>query len=347
VEKVAIIGAGSWAAALSIVLADNGHQPWIWARRDEVVNEINQSHSLQEYLPNVTLPDSVTATTDIKQAVKDAQLILFVVPSHAFRSVARMVGREITEPCILAHATKGFDPETSKRMTEVLQEEIPSLTEQRIAVISGPSHAEEVSGHCPTTVVVASRYQETAEFVQDRLMNVNFRVYTNPDIVGTEISGALKNIIALGCGISDGLGYGDNAKAALMTRGLAEIARLGLAMGATQQTFAGLAGVGDLIATCTSRHSRNWRAGYLLGKGNKLEKVLQEIKMVVEGIRTTKVALSLSERYAVDMPITREIFHVLFEDKDPKDAVDDLMMRGKRHEIEEVAQVPAEISWKK
>jgi glycerol-3-phosphate dehydrogenase (NAD(P)+) len=345
-KKVAVVGAGSWGTALSIVLADNGYVPCIWARRQEIVMEINTSHTLREYLPDVRLPDSITATLELEKAVQNAELVLFVVPSHAFREVARMVRPFLSEDSIVVHATKGFDPDTSLRMTEVLKEEIPTLSDSRIAVLSGPSHAEEVSARCPTTVVVASHAKETAEYVQDYLMNGNFRVYTNPDVVGTELGGALKNIIALGCGISDGLGYGDNAKAALMTRGLVEIARLGVTMGASQMTFAGLAGLGDLIATCTSKHSRNWRAGYLLGQGNHLETVLQEIKMVVEGVRTTKVAYRLSERFGVDMPITREIYRVLFEGKVPKDAVDDLMMRGKRHEMEEIVNIPSHVSWK-
>jgi glycerol-3-phosphate dehydrogenase (NAD(P)+) len=223
-------------------------------------------------------------------------------------------------------------------MSEVLCEELGEAFRKRVAVLSGPSHAEEVIQKCPTTVVVASECQETAEQVQMLFMNSYFRVYTNPDVVGVEVGGALKNIIALASGLADGLGFGDNAKAALMTRGLAEIARLGSAMGAQPITFVGLAGMGDLVVTCTSRHSRNWRAGHMISQGKKLGEVLEQMGMVVEGVRTTKVANALAKWYQVEMPITAQLYEVLFNGKEPKQAVKELMGRGRTTEIEEIVQ---------
>ncbi|UOF89739.1 NAD(P)H-dependent glycerol-3-phosphate dehydrogenase [Fodinisporobacter ferrooxydans] len=345
-SKVSVIGAGSWGTALALVLADNGYDVTIWARRPEIAEEINSKHTLEDYLPGVCLPDGIRASHRLEDALENVSMVLLVIPSHVFRSTARMIAPLIGKDVTVAHATKGFDLDSLERMSEVLLSEIPQISPEQAAVLSGPSHAEEVSERYPTTVVVASVAKHTAEFVQDHFMNGNFRVYTNPDVVGTELGGALKNIIALGGGISDGLGYGDNAKAALMTRGLVEISRLGAAMGASQSTFSGLAGVGDLIATCTSKHSRNWRAGYMLGQGKTLDETLANMKMVVEGVRTTKAAMLLSRKYQVEMPITTEIYRVLFEGKAPKDAVDDLMMRGKRHELEDIAKNRFHPKWK-
>jgi glycerol-3-phosphate dehydrogenase (NAD(P)+) len=238
----------------------------------------------------------------------------------------------------VAHATKGFDLDTGQRMSEVMEEELTEHDPSLFAVVSGPSHAEELSRGNPTTVVVASRRQATAEGFQDLLMSSYFRVYTNPDVIGTELGGALKNIIALGVGISDGLGFGDNAKAALMTRGLTEISRLGVQLGAALMTFGGLSGLGDLIVTCTSKHSRNWRAGYALGQGKSLSEVLDQMGMVVEGVRATKAAYAIARKLDVEMPITTAIYEVLFEGKSPKTAVEDLMGRRRIHEMEEVAE---------
>lgn len=343
-QTVAVVGSGSWGTALSVVLADNGYDVLLWSRRKEIADEINQDHTNETYLPGVSLPDKIFASEDLQKIVKGQTAIFVVLPSSVFRETVRRMAPFVSDDAIVIHATKGFDPAHYERMSEVLLKELPHLHKGQIAVISGPSHAEEVSRRMPTTVVAASSSKKTAEKVQDILMNHVFRVYTNPDVIGTELGGALKNIIALGCGMSDGLGYGDNAKAALMTRGLTEIVRLGVRLGAAPLTFSGLAGVGDLVVTCTSKHSRNWRAGYMLGQGQKLDDVLGKMKMVVEGVRTTQIACRLAEQHEVDMPITRAIYQVLFEGKHPSQAVDDLMGRGRTHEMEEVAR-SVSLSW--
>lgn len=333
-KSIAVIGAGSWGTALSIVLANNGYDVHLYTQRKEQKDEINKYRSNKKYLPDIQLPETVTASTEIKEVVENKNVVVLVVPSHAMRETAEKIKPFITKETILLHAAKGLEMNTLKRMSEVIQEEIPFLPFDQILVLSGPSHAEEVSLKLPTTVVVAGQNLSYAEKIQDLFMNSYFRVYTNLDIIGVEIAGSLKNIIAIGAGLSDGLGFGDNAKAALITRGLAEIARVGIELGANPLTFSGLAGVGDLIVTCTSRHSRNWRAGYMLGKGKKLETVLEEMGMVVEGVKTTKAAFSLSELHQVQMPITTELYQVLFHQKDPKQAVEHLMGRLKTHEME-------------
>jgi glycerol-3-phosphate dehydrogenase (NAD(P)+) len=342
-SSVAVIGAGSWGTALAMVLADNGCKVALWARRQALVDEILTKRTNSRYLPEIELPETIFPTSDLRSAVEGKQHVLVVMPSIAFRETVRELSSHLSPEVRLIHATKGFDQSALIRMSQVILEEVPHMRPDNLAVLSGPSHAEEVSRRCPTTVVVASQSRQTAESFQDLFMNSYFRVYTNPDVVGTELGGALKNIIALGVGLSDGLGFGDNAKAALMTRGLMEISRLGIKLGAAQMTFAGLAGIGDLIVTCTSQHSRNWRAGYQLGQGKALEEVLSSMKMVVEGINATKAAYLLAEKHQVEMPITEAIYHVLFEGKSPRSAVEDLMSRGKTHEMEEVARFS--MSW--
>ncbi|RKD26038.1 glycerol-3-phosphate dehydrogenase [Ammoniphilus oxalaticus] len=336
--QIGLIGAGSWGTALATVLANNGHEVTIWTRRQQQAEEITSQHTNRRYLPGIELPSTITATTNLQQAIEGKAMILFVIPSHSIRETARQATPFLSERMLLVHAVKGIELETHKRMSEIIKEEIPSALHNRLVVLSGPSHAEEVSRQSPTTVVVAADQIETAEEAQDIFMSPYFRVYTNPDVVGLELGGALKNIIALGAGLSDGLGFGDNAKAALMTRGLAEISRLGVRLGADPLTFSGLAGVGDLIVTCTSQHSRNWRAGNLLGKGNSLQQVLDEMGMVVEGVKTTQAAYELATSLGVEMPITRELYNVLFADKCPRNAVEDLMGRLKKHEMEDLAQ---------
>jgi glycerol-3-phosphate dehydrogenase (NAD(P)+) len=331
--KIAVIGAGSWGTALGIVLADNGHDVLMYARRQEQVDEINGRKTNENYLPGVELPQSMKASTSIKDVLEEVNTVLLVTPSKALRNVLEEMIPYLSGHTTLIHASKGIEPETYKRISEVIVEGIPEEKRRAVVVLSGPSHAEEVSLRKPTTVTVSSTDEKAAEYVQDLFINQHFRVYTNTDIIGVELGGALKNIIALGAGLSDGLGYGDNAKAALITRGLAEIVRLGTKMGANPLTFTGLAGLGDLVVTCTSVHSRNWRAGNLIGKGNKLEDVLENMGMVVEGVRTTKAAFHLAAREEVEMPITAQLYAVLFNDKDPKQAVDDLMQRGRTNEI--------------
>jgi len=336
--QIGLLGAGSWGTALATVLANNGHQVTMWSRREEQVKEINTEKTNRKYLPDITLPSSIFCTSNLREAIEGKKVILFVIPSHSIREIVREATPFLQEQMLFIHAIKGLELGTHKRISEIMIEEMPASLHERLVVLSGPSHAEEVSRQSPTTVVVAAKRIEAAEEAQDILMSPYFRVYTNPDVIGLELGGALKNIIALGAGLSDGLGFGDNAKAALMTRGLAEISRLGVHLGANPLTFSGLAGVGDLIVTCTSKHSRNWRAGNLLGQGNTLSDVLTKMGMVVEGVKTTKAAFELSTEVGVEMPITRELYHVLFADKSPRQAVEDLMGRLKTHEMEELAQ---------
>lgn len=336
-KHVSVLVAGSWGTALASVLAANDLDVTIWTRNAGQAEEINTLHTNSRYLKDIALSPRIRATTSIREAVENKDAVVFVVPSAGMREVASQVREYLSPDTLVIHATKGFESLTLKRMTTVLAEELPQCDPGRIVVLSGPSHAEEVIRECPTTVVVASPTIEAAEAAQDLFINSYFRVYTNPDVTGVEVGGALKNIIALGAGLSDGLRFGDNAKAALLTRGLAEIARLGAEMGANPMTFAGLAGIGDLVVTCTSTHSRNWKAGYLLGQGEPLDQVLDKMGMVVEGVKTTKSAYALAREYGVTMPITNELHHVLFEGKTPRAAVEDLMGRGRTHEIEEVA----------
>ncbi|PZE21961.1 NAD(P)H-dependent glycerol-3-phosphate dehydrogenase [Paenibacillus xerothermodurans] len=332
-NKVSVLVAGSWGTAIASVLADNHLDVVLWSRNEQQVTEINMEHLNHRFLGDVKLSERIRATTSIAEAITDAKAVFVVAPSAAMRDVAAQMRPHLSRDTLLIHATKGFEATTLSRMSTVLAEELPEYDAASIVVLSGPSHAEEVIKQSPTTVVVAAEDSTAAEAAQDLLINNYFRVYTNTDVIGVEVGGALKNIIALGAGLTDGLGYGDNAKAALLTRGLAEISRLGTAMGGSSLTFAGLAGVGDLIVTGTSKHSRNWRAGYLLAQGLPLQSVLQQMGMVVEGIKTTQAAHTLSRKFGVTMPITDELYAVLFEGKTPASAVEDLMGRGKTQEI--------------
>ncbi|ASK63330.1 glycerol-3-phosphate dehydrogenase [Virgibacillus phasianinus] len=335
-SKVAVLGAGSWGTALSIVLADNGHDVRLWTHRKEQADMINSSHKNEKYL-EIMIPRTIKAHHDLAKAVADVSVVVVVVPSKAIREVCTSLDQYITKDITIVHASKGIEPESLKRISEMIDEEMDNYAYEDIAVLSGPSHAEEVGKRQPTTVTVSSLNEQKAEIIQDLFINEAFRVYTSPDILGVELGGALKNIIALGAGISDGLGYGDNAKAALITRGLAEIARLGTSLGANPLTFLGLPGVGDLIVTCTSVHSRNWRAGNLLGKGRDLDEVLDQMGMVVEGVRTTKAAHQFAEKQQIEMPITNGIYKILFENEKPKTVVDQLMNRTKREEMDDLA----------
>lgn len=336
-DKVSVLVAGSWGTALAGVLASNHKEVYLWTRSPEQAAEINEHHTNSHYLPDITLPVNLKATTDMEQAVSGSSAVVIVAPSSGMREVARRLKPYWREEMVCIHATKGFETETMKRMSTVISEEL-GCGEDRIVVLSGPSHAEEVVRKCPTTVVVASPNEQAAVLAQDLFMNNDFRVYTNRDLVGVELAGALKNIIALGAGLSDGLGFGDNAKAALLTRGLAEISRVGVELGANPLTFAGLAGIGDLVVTATSRHSRNWRAGSMLGQGKPLPEVLESMGMVVEGIRTTQAAHAISLKLKVQMPITDQMYHVLFEGRNPRTAVEALMGRDPKTEMESISQ---------
>lgn len=342
-KKATVFVAGSWGTALASVLADNGLDVLLWTRNEAQARELNERSTNEKYVPGVTLPTGIRATVDIERAAAHGDALVFVAPSGAMRDVVRKAKPYIRKEQLLIHATKGFESESLYRMSAVIEEELPASG--GVVVLSGPSHAEEVIRRSPTTVVVASARQECAEAAQDLFITPHFRVYTNPDVAGVEIAGALKNIIALGAGMSDGLGFGDNAKAALLTRGLAEIGRLGAAMGANPLTFAGLAGVGDLVVTCTSRHSRNWRAGYMLAEGRPLDDVLSSLGMVVEGVRTTKAAIALAARVGVELPIAAQLHAVLFDGQDPRAAVEELMGRGRTREIEDIVRAEAP-KWK-
>ncbi|MCM3599769.1 NAD(P)H-dependent glycerol-3-phosphate dehydrogenase [Robertmurraya korlensis] len=341
-EKIAVIGAGSWGTALSLVLADNDHEVRLWGHNPDQIRELNTTHTNKKYLPEVILPETIVGYDSLEEVLKEVRTIILAVPTKAIREVIKKMVPYVENPLTIVHVSKGIEPDTLMRISEMIEDEIPEHLLQDVVVLSGPSHAEEVSLRQPTTVTVSSKSMEAAERVQDLFINQHFRVYTNPDIIGVEVGGALKNIIALAAGITDGLGYGDNAKAALITRGLAEIARLGTKMGASPLTFSGLTGIGDLIVTSTSVHSRNWRAGNLLGKGQNLDEVLENMGMVVEGVRTTKAAYQLAEKYSVKMPITTALYNVLFNQARPKDEVDLLMTRVKTHEMEDLANVLVE-----
>ncbi|RDU36338.1 NAD(P)H-dependent glycerol-3-phosphate dehydrogenase [Neobacillus piezotolerans] len=337
--EIAVLGAGSWGTALALVLADNSHKVRLWSHNPKQAVEINSVHSNEKYLPGIKMPEAIVATSSIEEALEGMDTVILAVPTKAIREVCGKIRDIGKKPLTIVHVSKGIEPDSLLRISEMIKEELPAELINAIVVLSGPSHAEEVSLRHPTTVTVSSENMDEAERIQDLFINHNFRVYTNPDVIGVEIGGALKNIIALAAGITDGLGFGDNAKAALMTRGLAEIARLGVRMGANPLTFSGLAGIGDLIVTCTSVHSRNWRAGNLLGKGRTLEEVLENMGMVVEGVRTTKAAHQLASKYEVEMPITETLHKVLFEGLPAKEGAELLMARVRTHEMEDLTNI--------
>lgn len=331
--KTAIVGAGSWGTALAQVAAKNQLETTLWARREKLADEINKLRENREYLPGNKLSENISVSTNLGIVVENADIIIIAVPSQAMRKTVKMIIPYIKGETIIASASKGFELGSTLRMSQVIKEELGSAG-SNVVVISGPSHAEEVIQNLPTAVVAASEDEETAKTVQKALINENFRVYTNSDVIGVELGGALKNIIALCAGISDGLGYGDNSRAALMARGIAEITRLGIKLGAQPSTFAGLSGIGDLFVTCGSRHSRNRRAGIQIGKGKKIDQILKSSKMVVEGIYSTKAAYSIAKKLNIEMPITEQAYLVLFEDKNPKCAVKALMSRSGKRETD-------------
>lgn len=328
-KKITILGAGSWGTALYLLLQDNGYQVRLWTWQSEHAAEVLAEQENKQFLPGVALPADVEISSDMALALSGAEVVVFAVPSHVVRSVARQAAPFIPQGAIIVNVAKGFEKDTLLRLSQVLAEELPS---HDIVVLSGPSHAEEVAKKLPTTVVVSSLAMEAAKEIQTVFMSDYFRVYTNDDVIGVELGGALKNIIALGAGVVDGLGLGDNTKAALMTRGLAEMARLGEAMGAKVFTFAGLTGIGDLIVTCGSMHSRNRRAGILLGQGHSLDETLKEVGMVVEGVNAVANVHMLRQKYDVSMPISEMIYRVLFAGMDAKEAILTLMTRDKASE---------------
>lgn len=333
-QIITVLGAGSWGTALAMVLADNGHEVRLWSHKQEQVNEINELHLNSRYLPGKQLPEELRAFSDLEAALKNTDAILFVIPTKAIREVSADIVPFIHGTPVIIHASKGLEQLTHKRISEILAEEIPEEKRNGVVALSGPSHAEEVAVKDLTTITSASHNQDSAEYVQTIFMNDYFRVYTNQDIIGVELGGALKNIIAVGAGALVGIGYGDNAKAALMTRGLAEITRLGVSFGADPLTFLGLSGVGDLIVTCTSVHSRNWRAGKMLGEGKSLEEIVENMGMIIEGLSTTKAAYELAVQKNVELPITTAIYEVLYNNADVKEVIADLMNRVGKNELD-------------
>lgn len=326
---IGIIGSGSWGIALASLLHKNGHQVTVWSAFEKEIDALKATHQLKT-LPELTLPDTMEFTADLEAAMKDKELLVTAVPSIYVRQTAEKMKPFCADGQIVVNVAKGIEDHTLMTLSDILEEELP---EANVAVLSGPSHAEEVSRGLPTTCVVGAKNQKTAELIQNLFMSPVFRVYISPDILGIEVGGALKNVIALAAGIADGLGCGDNTKAALITRGIYEITRLGIAMGGKKETFAGLSGIGDLIVTCASMHSRNRRAGILIGQGMSMQEAMDQVQMVVEGVYSAKAGLALSEKYQIPMPIIAEVNQVLFDGKPAKDALSDLMLRDKTSEI--------------
>ena len=325
--KISVLGAGSWGTALSLLLYNNGHEVTLWSALEYEVEMLREKREHTSKLPGVILPAEMEITTDLKKSLKEPDVAVLAVPSPFTRSTAHQMAPFVRENQKIVNVAKGVEEKTLMTLSEIIEEEIPNAD---VCVLSGPSHAEEVGKGIPTTCVVSSRTRETAEYLQGIFMSPVFRVYTTPDILGVELGGALKNVIALAAGTADGLG--DNTKAALITRGIAEIARLGVKMGAKAETFYGLSGIGDLIVTCASVHSRNRKAGFLMGQGRTMEEAMKEVEMVVEGVYSAKAAKGLAEKYEVEMPIITEVNKVLFEGKAASEAVMDLMLRDKKVE---------------
>ncbi|HBK85683.1 MAG TPA: NAD(P)H-dependent glycerol-3-phosphate dehydrogenase [Firmicutes bacterium] len=334
--RVAVIGAGSWGTALAArVLNHNFDRVTLWSRREEVAQEINGERCNSKYLPGIKIPQNVVATSSLEAAATDQDLLVFSTPSAHLRGVLQQVAPLLQKPIDIVNTAKGFEPNTLQRLSEVIKEELGSNA-RSIGVLSGPNHAEEVGLDMPAASVVSSTDEEAVSRLQDAFFTPNFRVYTNHDIVGVELGGALKNIIALAAGVADGMGFGDNTKAMLITRGLGEMVRLGLVLGADLRTFAGLSGIGDLIATCTSKHSRNWNAGYKIGQGQKLQQVAGGTHMVIEGVFATQAAYKISRKLEVEMPLTEALQRVLFHDDDPRITLVEMMNRVRKHEYEDL-----------
>ena len=327
--NVGVLGAGSWGTALSVLLSDNGHEVTVWSIDENEVNMLNEKREHELKLPGVKLPDDMVITGNMRSAIQGIDFLVLAVPSPFTRSTARKMSPMVAEGQIIVDVAKGIEESTLMTLSRQIEQEIPQAD---VAVLSGPSHAEEVGRRLPTTCVIGAKTRKTAEYLQSMFISNVFRVYTSPDILGIELGGSLKNVIALAAGIADGLGYGDNTKAALITRGIAEIARLGVKMGGKIESFTGLTGIGDLIVTCASVHSRNRKAGYLIGQGMSMQEAMDEVKMVVEGVYSAKAAAKLAKEYDVSMPIVEEVNAVLFEGKSPAEAVNDLMMRESRSE---------------
>lgn len=334
-RKIGVMGAGSWGTALANLLSDNGFQVYLWGRREDGIEEMQQQRENMQYLPGIPLADTVYPTDDIEQAVADAEMIVMAVPSQAVREVLMKIKPFLGARAYVLIASKGLEISTGKRLSQVTEEVIGSHIHGLCAVLAGPTHAEEVARKLPSAAVVAAYLDNTAFAIQDMFMCRYFRVYTNPDVLGVELGSAMKNIFALATGILRGLGYGDNSSAALITRGLAEMLRMGKKLGGVSKTFSGLSGLGDLVVTCTSTYSRNMRAGLLVAQGLQIPQVQEQIGMVVEGISAVQIINRLAEEHKIDMPICSACYSILFESADLRAAVDRLMLREKKREVED------------
>ena len=332
--KVSVLGAGSWGTALAVMLHGNHHQVMLWSALSDEVAQLRKDREQKGKLPGVHIPEDIVITDCLEEAVKDREMLVLAVPSVFVRGTARQLSGLVPEGQLIVCVAKGVEEDTLMTMTDIIEQELPMVD---AAVLSGPSHAEEAGKGIPTTCVAGAHTRQTAEHIQTLFMSETFRVYTSPDMLGIELGAALKNVVALAAGIADGLGYGDNTKAALITRGMAEISRLGIAMGGKIETFYGLSGIGDLIVTCASVHSRNRRAGYLIGQGCTMQEAMDQVKMVVEGVYSAKAARELAEKYQVEMPIIEQVNRVLFENKAPGEAVRELMLRDKKIETSVLA----------
>ena len=327
--RITVLGAGTWGTALAILLAENKHEVTIWSKLPKEIEELDANRSSIKNLPGAVLPGSVVCTTDLEDALEQAEMIVMAVASVFVRETANRISSMVPQGMIIVNVAKGIEEASLKTLTEVIEDEIPQA---EVAVLSGPSHAEEVSRKIPTTIVAGALKKEVACKIQDAFMTDFFRVYTSPDVVGIELGGSLKNVIALAAGVLDGMGMGDNTKAALMTRGIAEISRLGVAMGGKYETFAGLSGMGDLMVTCTSKHSRNRNAGFLIGQGRTAKEAMDEVQQTVEGVYSAKAAYLLGKKFNVELPIVEQVNKVLFEEKPAKEAIYDLLIRQKTEE---------------
>lgn len=326
---VSIIGAGSWGIALAVLLHKNGHKVTIWSIIEDEVSMLNETREHKDKLPGVKIAEDIIITSSLKEAATNKDMLVMAVPSPFVRSTSKLLKEYVKENQLIVNVAKGIEESTLFTLTDIIEEEIKGVN---AAVLSGPSHAEEVGRGIPTTCVAGAKTKESAEFIQNVFMNEVFRVYTSPDILGIELGGALKNVIALAAGIADGLGYGDNTKAALITRGITEISRLGIVMGGQKETFSGLTGIGDLIVTCASMHSRNRKAGILIGQGHTMDEAMAKVNMVVEGVYSTKAAVKLAKKYQVPLPIIEQVNEVLFNNKPASEAVKELMIRDKKIE---------------
>ena len=331
--KISVLGAGSWGTALAVVLHKNGHEVTIWSIAQDEIDMLKKEREHKDKLPGVKIAEEIGLTTDMKEAISGRDMLVVAVPSPYIRSTAKSMAPYVEDGQLLVSVAKGIEEGTLMTLSAILEQEIPQA---EVAVLCGPSHAEEVGIGLPTTLVAGAKRKETAELVQSTFMNEVLRVYTSPDVLGMELGASLKNVIALAAGMADGLGYGDNTKAALITRGISEIGRLALKMGAKYETLSGLTGIGDLIVTCASKHSRNRKAGMLIGEGYTMEEAMKEVKMVVEGVYSAKAAMELSAKYDVSMPIIEQVNEVLFDGKSAKEAVMDLMLRDKKPEHDDL-----------